>query len=659
MGSQDDGRSVVDEDAANTRYLEIMRRKVEQRISVAVSRSATWTGSGLPASTAPTIGSLVGRVGLDGSDKTVGGSNFYIGPWRALEEDLVVFSWAAPVAAAYYGFDDSGFELDSEVVCRRSLSLDDPGLRVVEVNDEWVREPDGFDPFEARRKLVVPAPPDPAGGSENVASEVVRAVAKLKDPDTPDMVPTTPLVKVQGVRGETAVRRALASPRKNSLPALLGTLQPEQYDFITRPADQSNIIQGHPGTGKTVIASHRAAFLTHPDRDTRDSRLRILLVGPTKLYAKHVRQVLDSLVLEKDQARCVVMGMGPLMVHLRQFNSKIQGSIDGPPFQVSDDLGNLVDKAEYKLRGSREFESAQGKMERTRLIYEAVRANCANGDYLACPDDEDSRNELRELLPWKSAITWMKYLPLITKCSVSHSPMKEFRFDHIIVDEAQDLRPLEWQLLTSRNRSDAWTVLGDMNQRRTDHSYTSWESLVKGTGIVSDLESFVPSTFVRGYRSTAKIMTFANHLLPRSQRKMENIQEEGQKPLILKSAISKLNKTVVDATLELVKKHQDGTVAIITPSVPKLKKYLLRDGWTQNSQEKRFWSKSGKTFSLLTPLLARGLEFDGVVVVEPKEFPTNLARLGSLYTSLTRANKELTIVHSKGLPDELRNANRK
>jgi len=657
MGSQDDGRLVVDEDAANSRYLEIMRRKVEQKISVAVSRSATWTGSGLPSPTIPTIGSLVGRVGLSGPEKSVGGSNFYIGPWHVNEEDLVVFSWAAPVAAAYYGFDDSGFELESDVVCRRTLSLDEPGPRVVEVTDEWVCEPDGFDPFENQRKLVVPAPPDSTGRSENVTPEVVRAVVKLKDSDAPDMVLKTPVVKTQEVRGETAVRRALAAPRKNSLPALLGTLQPEQYDFVTRPADQTNIIQGHPGTGKTVIASHRAAFLTHPEQYTRGYRPRILLVGPTSYYAKHVRQVLDSLVLEEDRPRCMSKGIGQLMVDLRQFRSKIHGGVDATYFEVSYELGAFVEAAEFELQARGDLRSARSHIERTRLIYEAVRTNRANGVDLT--DDQDSIKALRALPPWKTAISLTKYLPLIAKCSVSRQAMDTFRFDHIIVDEAQDVRPLEWQLLASCNRSNAWTILGDMNQRRTDHSFTSWDLLVADTGIISDPESFAPSTFVMGYRSTARIMTFANHLLPLKERKMENIQEEGLNPSVLKSSAKNLNKGVVDAALDLVSAYPDGTVAIISPAISKLKEYLLRESWIQGSQDKRYWSKSGITFSLVSPDIARGLEFDGVVVVEPKDFPTNLARLGSLYTSLTRANKELTIVHSKGLPDELRKANRK
>ena len=57
---------------------------------------------------------------------------------------------------------------------------------------------------------------------------------------------------------------------------------------------------------------------------------------------------------------------------------------------------------------------------------------------------------------------------------------------------------------------------------------------------------------------------------------------------------------------------------------------------------------------VLHPDMARGLEFDGVVVVEPADFPAIIGRHGVLYTSLTRATKELVVVHTKALPRELR-----
>lgn len=655
MDSSDHRRVTVNEDAANSRYLEIMQRKIDQKISVSVSRSATWTGTGLPVPTIPTLGSLVGRVGLDSIDAAIGSTNFYIGPWHVDEEDLIVFSWAAPVAAAYYAADDSGINLDAKIICRRAFTVQDPGPRIVGVSDEWVSDHEGPDPFVARRRLVIPTPPK---RNVDIEEKSHPNTQEESDPQIAVLSQTVqkPAVERKTIRAESAVRQSLAQPRKHTLSSLLGTLQPDQYDFVSRPIDKPLVIQGHPGTGKTVIASHRAAYLSHPDIYSQSSRKRILLVGPTEYYAKHVAKVLDSLILPEDRVNCVAMGVGPLLTRMRNIDQTVSGPLDATYFEVSFELGDYIDAAAYELLTSGELGIARSHTDKTKMIYEALRANRASGVLLS--EDQDSIKALKSLPPWKTALSLKKYLPLVTQCAISHNKRQSFRFDHIIVDEAQDIRPLEWRLLTSRNLGNSWTLLGDMNQRRTDHCYQSWESLVSETGVVEDLSTFQPSTFVRGYRSTAQIMNFANQLLPRSERRIESIQDDGPKPLILKSSSRELHQQILNSAVDLVDRYPLGTVAIIIPDVIELKTHLLREGWTQNAQDKRHWRKSERSFSLVTPEIARGLEFDAVIVVEPHSFPTNLARRGALYTSLTRANKELVVIHTQPLPDELRRAQR-
>jgi DNA helicase-2/ATP-dependent DNA helicase PcrA len=70
------------------------------------------------------------------------------------------------------------------------------------------------------------------------------------------------------------------------------------------------------------------------------------------------------------------------------------------------------------------------------------------------------------------------------------------------------------------------------------------------------------------------------------------------------------------------------------------------------------WSNDGLQVGLYHPEKARGLEFDTVVVVEPGAFPENVGRQGQLYTSLTRANRELAVVWHGALPDKLRKLGR-
>ena len=161
------------------------------------------------------------------------------------------------------------------------------------------------------------------------------------------------------------------------------------------------------------------------------------------------------------------MGVGQVLTRMRNINQKVSGVLDATYFEVSYELGDYIDAAAYELRASGELNFARSHIEKTKMVYEALRMNRASGVDLT--EDPDSMKAMRSLPQWKIALALKKYLPLVTQCAVSHNQMASFSFDHIIVDEAQDVRPLEWRLLATRNLSNSWTLLGDMNQRRTDH----------------------------------------------------------------------------------------------------------------------------------------------------------------------------------------------
>jgi DNA helicase IV len=108
MGSDQHAGQVADEQARNRRYLEWLRRKADQTIEVGVPSSANWTRTGLPSLNRPQVFAVIGRVGLQSFDDDVGADSFYIGPRHCQEGDVPVFSWAAPVAAAFFGMADTG-----------------------------------------------------------------------------------------------------------------------------------------------------------------------------------------------------------------------------------------------------------------------------------------------------------------------------------------------------------------------------------------------------------------------------------------------------------------------------------------------------------------------------------------------------------------------
>ena len=108
-------------------------------------------------------------------------------------------------------------------------------------------------------------------------------------------------------------------------------------------------------------------------------------------------------------------------------------------------------------------------------------------------------------------------------------------------------------------------------------------------------------------------------------------------------------------TNELLAAYPEGTVGVIAmeAEVEAVISDLMAEGWRRTT-ERSVFTLNGRKIGIYRPVQARGLEFDGVVVVEPSAFPENLGRRGRLFTSLTRANQELRIVHSQGMPKELK-----
>lgn len=667
MNERDHDRDVADEQAANNNYQEAIRKLAERNPEIAVPASSKWTGTGLPKTSSVSAGPLVGRVGLAGKDDVVGADNFYIGPWKDTYGDAVVFSWAAPVAASFYESSNDGYTLDHPVIARRAFSHDEAGATIVDFDEDWTGDPSKHDdPFRPEKKLAVPAPPSttptrPAPPSPQVTSleppthhqgKHQQPVAK-PPPSAPDPIPRKPIKPTSTViRAEKALRAALIKPRTSSLPTLLATLQPDQYDFVTRTPAQPLVIQGHPGTGKTVIAAHRAAYLLHPDNQNATVIKSILMVGPSRTYAQHVSGILDALVPQEVRPAIRVEGIAQALGLLRrQPNTTLTGPLDGQFFEVSIELGDFAEAVAHELRVKGRLDDMTMN-QAGKVIYNAVRSNEIDG--LVITDDPDMARNLKKLPSWDRATSVKRLHPLVTQCLWAAAPDLSINFDHIVIDEAQDIRPLEWRLLKEMNKSTSWTILGDLNQRRSDWSYASWNDIARDAEITEDPDQFEPETFSLGYRSTQQIMSYANKLLPRNERHADNIQDEGAKPTVIKASQKDLVRKSVEAAVELAKRYAQGTTAIITTTAQDFLTHMRKASWIRDARDARKLSKDSLSIYLLTPENSRGLEFDGVVVVEPELFPQNLGRYGALYTSLTRANRELTVVHALPLPDPLR-----
>ena len=160
-----------------------------------------------------------------------------------------------------------------------------------------------------------------------------------------------------------------------------------------------------------------------------------------------------------------------------------------------------------------------------------------------------------------------------------------------------------------------------------------------------------------GYRSTREILRYADALLPRGKRGHDALRR-GPEPWVRRVGPTQVSEAAKQRADRLVIRHLGGSVAVIAwdrGTVQKVERLFLKDGWRLDaSAEGRILRHRLRTVRLTVgrPVEVRGLEFDAVVVVEPADFVRNLGP-GELYTSLTRANKELAVVHNQAMPGEL------
>ncbi|WP_226925382.1 HelD family protein [Georgenia thermotolerans] len=97
-----------------------------------------------------------------------------------------------------------------------------------------------------------------------------------------------------GLTGEGALFAAMSAAREGRMHDIVATIQAEQDAVIRSPLDGVLVVQGGPGTGKTAVALHRAAYLLYAHRE-RLERSGVLLVGPSRVFLRYVEQVLPSL----------------------------------------------------------------------------------------------------------------------------------------------------------------------------------------------------------------------------------------------------------------------------------------------------------------------------------------------------------------------------
>lgn len=219
------------------------------------------------------------------------------------------------------------------------------------------------------------------------------------------------------------------------------------------------------------------------------------------------------------------------------------------------------------------------------------------------------------------------YLELANTMTIEERSKGEraWRFGHVIVDEAQDLTPMQWRMIARRARGHSMTIVGDVAQRTTG-APGSWNDLLPEA--FGDVAHFDLTT---NYRSPEEITELAASVL-------RAIDPALTQPLAIRSSGHPVrfesggSDRALEIALAMLDEVDGGRVAILSVEPIEV---------------------DHRQITALAPDHAKGMEFDGVVVIEPAAILDESHGLGLLYVAITRTTDILTIVHDRPLPEVL------
>jgi DNA helicase IV len=228
-------------------------------------------------------------------------------------------------------------------------------------------------------------------------------------------------------------------------------------------------------------------------------------------------------------------------------------------------------------------------------------------------------------------------------------------YGQIVVDEAQDLSPMQLRMVARRSLSGSVTVVGDIGQATGPWAPSSWDE------VTAHLPGERPPRLVEltvSYRTPAEVVDVAARVLAEAAptlRPPRPVRRSGHEPRFVDAgpgagAGAGLSASVVAAAAEAMEQVAPGTVAVLAPASLVGELALALDDAGYHAIDPRR-DGLGLPLSLLPVDLANGLEFDAVVVVEPASIADESPQgLRALYVALTRPTQRLVVVHTRPLP---------
>jgi DNA helicase IV len=501
---------------------------------------------------------------------------------------------------------------------------------------------------------------------------------------------------------DTHLLDELARGRTGEMRDIVATIQAAQYELIREPLEQVLVIEGGPGTGKTAVALHRVSWLLFHHSD-RLRPADVLVVGPNPTFVRYIDRVLPGLGDAEVQLREAAR-LAP-QVHRGRTEpaevSRLKGGarMAGLLARALDARIGVPEPAERLLLGGR-FVTLPGAevaavladcraaplpyTGRRQLLRERLAQLVADRAGTAAGRDPAPAlaNLVERLWPQQSPAAFLRELfgsrPRLAAAasgdeftpdelaalhrrgadrvseevwSVADLPLLdeldhlingvERRYAHVVVDEAQDLSPMQLRSVARRSATGSMTLVGDIAQSTGAWARDSWEEVTRHLG-----DGPVAVRALRyGYRVPRQIYQLAARLLSvaaPSTDPPDVVRDGPAEPGIHRVGLADRAGRV--AALAMAYAAEGQFVGIVCP--PRCRREteaaLAANGVEWSSAER---GELGASINLVSPQEAKGLEFDAVVVVEPEQIVAGDERGHRLlYVALTRTTRYLDIV---------------